>query len=146
MLMPPDQRERHLHGMARYLARRQRGRSRGRAYPLTGLHRDGHEVPLEVSFGELAGAGRVEFTGILRDISEKRASEEAMKSLAEQYRQSQKMEAIGELAGGIAHDFNNLLTVVQGNTELLHGRCRSRQPAATSASAGARGRRSGPPP
>jgi PAS domain S-box-containing protein len=63
--------------------------------------------PLRLADGRIAGV-----FGVARDITDRKAIEE-------QFRQAQKMEAVGRLAGGVAHDFNNILTAILGTCQLL---------------------------
>ncbi len=75
-------------------------------------------VEASVSLMKDATGKKIGFRGILQDISDRKQGEKEMTELQEQLRQSQKIEAIGQLAGGIAHDFNNSLTLIKTSAQL----------------------------
>jgi two-component system, cell cycle sensor histidine kinase and response regulator CckA len=103
--------------------RTQRALSTGQRQPayereLRGLL--GRTVWVEVNEAPVVRDGRtVAIVGALTDITARKRAEEERQRLESQFRQAQKMEAVGRLAGGIAHDFNNLLAVILGYAELL---------------------------
>jgi two-component system cell cycle sensor histidine kinase/response regulator CckA len=74
--------------------------------------KDGRTILLEATTKNLPVGGRPGRISAVRDIT-------SLRSLEQQLRQAQKMEAVGRLAGGVAHDFNNLLTAIFGYAELL---------------------------
>ncbi len=90
------------------------------------MHKDGSALyiwttisPIRDVAGNIIGSSRV-----IRDLRERRETER----MREQLRQSQKMEAIGQLTGGIAHDFNNLLAVIIGNLDFMNERAGTNDP------------------
>jgi len=80
-----------------------------------GQRKDGSIFPLHLSVGHTEVEGDRLFIGILHDLTDRQAAQEALA-------RSQRLDAIGQLTGGVAHDFNNLLTVIIGNLELLEMR------------------------
>jgi PAS domain S-box-containing protein len=117
-----------------YLREMLKDRSSGRMPPshstieLEALRKDGGLIPVEVSFSSTLLHKERHFIGIIRDVSERKKAEEERKILEQQLRQSQKMEAIGQLAGGIAHDFNNILMSIIGFSELMKIKLKSDDP------------------
>jgi PAS domain S-box-containing protein len=77
---------------------------------------ESHVQPLHDAEGAVIGV-----IGVGLDVTDRR-------HLADQLRQSQKMQAVGQLAGGVAHDFNNILMVVKGHAEILLNRVQSGSP------------------
>ncbi len=109
-LVPEKFRVSHKNHRAEY-SKRPTTRSMGDAI-LEALRKDGSSFPVEISLSPIDTEQGVLFCAAVRDVTKRCA-------LEEQFRQSQKMESVGQLAGGIAHDFNNLLTVILGYADLL---------------------------
>jgi PAS domain S-box-containing protein len=82
--------------------------------------KDGELKDVEMSVGLIPYRGEPAIIGIMRDITERKRTEQELQ-------RAQKLESLGILAGGIAHDFNNLLTAIIGNLSLLDKYIKSEQ-------------------
>jgi PAS domain S-box-containing protein len=111
LLMPSPYREEHEAYLARYLRTGER-QIIGIGREVVGKRREGTTFPMDLSVGETyVGTQRI-FTGIVRDISER-------KRAAEELQRSDRLALVGQLASGLAHEIGTPLNVIAGNSELL---------------------------
>ncbi|MDQ6982780.1 MAG: PAS domain S-box protein [Mariprofundus sp.] len=125
LLMP--ERFRHLHGEG--LSRVAAGgvpHVIGKTVELAGLRKDGNEFPLELSLAQWQASDGQFFTGIIRDITERKQRDKALiksqdekEQVLERLIQSEKVAAIGTMASGIGHEINNPLYVISSMAEAI---------------------------
>jgi two-component system, cell cycle sensor histidine kinase and response regulator CckA len=104
-----------IEGLGRSIAERLEDTNKGRALGRSEIARGtiaGQEMFLQVAFTRTIFDGAPSLLAVFSDATE-------LKTLEAQFVQSQKMQAVGQLAGGVAHDFNNLLTAINGHCDLL---------------------------
>ncbi|MFL6466469.1 MAG: PAS domain S-box protein [Pyrinomonadaceae bacterium] len=119
MLMPKKMRGGHHAGLGRYISTGNRNIN-WTAVPLPGLHKDGYEIPLEVSFGEFERDGKRYFTGIARDVSERHRAEQALQQAREE-RLSELQRVRTRIASDLHDDIGSSLTQIAVLSEVARG-------------------------
>jgi two-component system, cell cycle sensor histidine kinase and response regulator CckA len=93
---------------------------RSRRYVTRQKRKDGTLFPVEIDSGAIVFAGRPARLVVAHDVTDRLHAESALRDAESQLRQSQRLEAIGQLTGGIAHDFNNVLTAIGSYSDFLY--------------------------
>lgn len=111
-LMPDVAKERHSAGIACFLRTGKQQRS-WQGLRLNGLHRDGHEFPIEMSFGVMQRPdGSYRFTGIIRDVTALVEAEDSKRRQLGELAHRQRLLSVGEMASGLAHELNQPLQAI----------------------------------
>jgi C4-dicarboxylate-specific signal transduction histidine kinase len=109
--MPERMRHRHEEAMRRYLETGEK-RISWNAVSLPGLHKNGSEINLDVSFAEMGTGDERFFSGILRDVTERKRTEEALRKSQAELAHVARVATLGEMSASIAHEINQPLASV----------------------------------
>lgn len=114
----PERYRKHHPAFRAGFARAPQARAMGAGRDLYGVRSDGSEFPVEIGLTPVSTEDGLYIISSIVDITARKEAEAEQRRLEEQLRQSQKLEAVGQLAGGIAHDFNNILGMIMSFAEL----------------------------
>ncbi|WP_454883254.1 PAS domain S-box protein [Sphingomonas oryzagri] len=117
-LMPSPDRERHDGYIRRYLETGER-RIIGIGRVVFAQRRDGTTFPMELSIGEAIGEGQRLFTGFIRDLTERRQTEERLEEIQSELIHVSRVSAMGTMASTLAHELNQPITAVANYVEAV---------------------------
>ena len=124
MLMPSPYREQHDSYLARYFATGEK-KVIGRGRVVVGQRKDGSTFPMELAVGEMTFGGTRSFTGFVRDLTERQATQRRLQDMQAELIHMSRFTAMGEMASTLAHELNQPLTAVasylNGCRRLLEG-------------------------
>jgi PAS domain S-box-containing protein len=115
-IVPMQYREAHLRGLKHFLATGE-GRILNRRIEIAALHRAGHEFPVELTVTAIRSESTWHFTAFLRDLTDKRRVEEALREARNELTRVTRLTAMGQLSASIAHEINQPLTAVAANSD-----------------------------
>ena len=127
LLMPEPYRREHDGHLARYM---DTGEARiiGIGREAEGLRKDGKRFPIELAVSEIQIGGKRLFTGMVRDISDRRGAEEEARRRRDELSHAARLSTIGELSSGIAHEINQPLTAIVSFAEACLRMLRANNP------------------
>jgi PAS domain S-box-containing protein len=88
-----------------------------RRIEITGFHRNGHEFPIELAIASVKVRGNLTFNAFVRDLTEKKHVEEALREAREELARVTRLTAMGQLTASIAHEINQPLTAIVANSD-----------------------------
>jgi len=118
MLMPSPDRERHDDYIRRYLATGEK-RIIGTGRVVFAERKDGTTFPMELSIGEAADGEQRIFTGFIRDLTERRRTEETLQTLQSELVHVARVSAMGTMASTLAHELNQPITAIANYVEAI---------------------------